>query len=81
MTRKEIASRVTHALADLLVIKEDCIKENSCFLENLGMDSLDEIEMVMALEDLFNIEIDERAYNCETVKDIIEVIELLEARK
>ncbi len=52
------------------------VKEDSKFVEDLGADSLDVVELVMALEEKFDIEIpDEEAEKIQTVKDVIDYIE------
>lgn len=52
------------------------VKEDSKFVEDLGADSLDVVELVMALEEKFDIEIpDEEAEKIQTVKDVITYIE------
>ncbi len=52
------------------------VKEDSKFVEDLGADSLDVVELVMALEEKFDIEIpDDEAEKIQTVKDVITYIE------
>ncbi len=52
------------------------VKEDSKFVEDLGADSLDVVELVMALEEKFDIEIpDEEAEKIQTVQDVITYIE------
>ena len=52
------------------------VKEDSKFVEDLGADSLDVVELVMALEEKFDIEIpDDEAEAIQTVKDVITYIE------
>ena len=57
-------------------IKPDEVKEDSKFVEDLGADSLDVVELVMALEEKFDIEIpDDEAEKIQTVKDVMNYIE------
>ncbi|CAI8232825.1 MAG: acyl carrier protein [Sulfurovum sp.] len=65
---------------EVVVEQLDCdaaeVKEDSKFIEDLGADSLDVVELVMALEEKFDIEIpDEDAEKILTVKDAIDYIE------
>ncbi len=65
---------------EVVVEQLDCdiaeIKEDSKFIEDLGADSLDVVELVMALEEKFDIEIpDEDAEGIQTVADAIKYIE------
>ncbi len=63
-------------LAEQLGISEDAIKDESNFMEDLGADSLDIVELVMSIEEEFDIEItDEEAETIKTVKDLKEHIE------
>ena len=54
----DIEQRVKKVIAEQLSINEADIKNESAFIEDLGADSLDTVELVMALEDAFKIEID-----------------------
>ena len=65
---------------EVVVEQLDCdpaeVKEDSRFVEDLGADSLDVVELVMALEEKFDIEIpDEAAEKIKTVADAIKYIE------
>lgn len=67
--------RVKRIVADKLEVKRDQIASNSKFIEDLGADSLDAVEIIMALEDEFNIEIpDEDAKKLTTVKDVLDYL-------
>ncbi len=58
-----------------LKAKPDEVKLETSFIDDLGVDSLDSIELVMALEEKFNIEIpDEDAERMETVSDVVKYI-------
>jgi len=75
MTATNIEAKVKSIIADQLGVGEDEIKMESSFIEDLGADSLDIVELVMAMEDEFGIEIpDEEAEKIKTVKDVIEYI-------
>lgn len=54
---ENIEARVKKVVAEQLSINEADIKNESAFIEDLGADSLDTVELVMALEDAFSIEI------------------------
>jgi acyl carrier protein len=70
---------VKEVVVEQLNVNPDEVKEDSKFVEDLGADSLDVVELVMALEEKFDIEIpDEDAEKITTVKDAIEFIENLQ---
>lgn len=70
--KREILFKIKPIIAKQLGIKEEQITLAAKLEEDLGMDSLDSIELVMALEDTFNIEIfDEDAERMLTIQDII----------
>ena len=72
MTAQNIEAKVKSIIADQLGVGEDEIKPESSFIEDLGADSLDIVELVMAMEEEFEIEIpDEEAENIKTVGDAI----------
>jgi len=67
---------VKEVVAEQLNVSPDEIKEESKFVEDLGADSLDVVELVMALEEKFDIEIpDEDAEKIATVADAVKFIE------
>ena len=73
---EDISSKVKKIVADHLGIDEAKVNEESSFIDDLGADSLDTVELVMAFEEEFNIEIpDEIAEKITTIKDAIEHIE------
>jgi len=65
-------------VVEQLNVNEDEVKEESKFVEDLGADSLDVVELVMALEEKFDVEIpDEDAEKIVTVSDAMKYIENL----
>jgi len=67
---------VKEVIVEQLNVNEDEVKLESNFVEDLGADSLDVVELVMALEEKFEIEIpDEAAEKIATVKDVVDYIE------
>jgi acyl carrier protein len=69
---ERVKTRVAHQLG----VEEETIAAESSFVEDLGADSLDVVELVMALEDEFKIEIpDEQAEKIVTVGDAVKFIE------
>lgn len=71
----DIASKVKLIIADQLGVDEPEIKQNSHFVDDLGADSLDQVELVMAFEEEFGIEIpDEDAEKITTVQTAIDYI-------
>ncbi len=71
----EIAKRVKEIVAEQLGVEEVQVVPEASFMEDLGADSLDTVELVMALEEEFDIEIpDEDAEKIQSVNDAIEYI-------
>ena len=70
-----VFEKIKTIVADQLGADADEITMESTFIEDLGADSLDVVELVMAMEDEFDIEIDEdEAENISTVGDVVEYI-------
>jgi acyl carrier protein len=70
-----IAERVKQIVAEQLGVDEDQVTNEASFMEDLGADSLDTVELVMALEEEFDIEIsDEDAEKIQTVQDAVDYI-------
>jgi len=68
--------KLKEVLVDVLGSKEEDIKTESKFVDDLGADSLDLVELIMAFEDKFGIEIsDEDAEKIVTVKDALDYID------
>lgn len=76
MEKEEIFKKLKEIIIDILDIKEDKITHEATFLDDLGADSLDIVEIVMAMEEAFNIEIpDEDVEKISSVKDAVEYIQ------
>ena len=74
----EILNNVKKVVAEKLDVEIDKINETSSLVDDLGADSLDQVELVMAFEEEFNCEIsDEVAEKIVTIKDAVEHIEAL----
>lgn len=74
--------KVKKLLADQLNISADKITENSKVIDDLGADSLDVVEMLMTLEDEFNVTVsDEESVGLKTVGDIVKLIDKKTAKK
>ncbi|MEQ9640519.1 MAG: acyl carrier protein [Alphaproteobacteria bacterium] len=72
----DIAERVKKIVVEHLGVEEDKVTEGASFIDDLGADSLDTVELVMAFEEEFGIEIpDDAAETILTVKDAITFIE------
>jgi acyl carrier protein len=70
-----IAERVKLIVAEQLGVDEDQVTSEASFMDDLGADSLDTVELVMALEEEFDIEIsDEDAEKIQTVQDAVDYI-------
>lgn len=68
--------KVKAILSEQLNIKADKVQLESKIVEDLGADSLDVVEMLMSVEDKFNVSVsDEEAVNLKTVKDIVDLLE------
>jgi acyl carrier protein len=73
---QDIETKVREKIAEQLGVAQDEVMPDSSFIEDLGADSLDIVELVMALEEEFNIEIsDEDAEKIRTVKDVVNYIQ------
>jgi len=70
-----VNERVKNIVAEQLGIGVDEVNNESSFIDDLGADSLDTVELVMALEEEFDVEIsDEQAENISTVQSAIDYI-------
>lgn len=71
----EVFDRVKEIIVDQLDVEEDVVTMEASFTEDLDADSLDVVELVMELEDEFDMEIaDEEAEKINTVGDAVEYI-------
>ena len=76
MSDKPIDQRVKDIIVEQLGVKPDQVTPEAKFIEDLGADSLDTVELVMALEEEFGIEVpDEQAEKLQSVGDVIKYIE------
>ncbi len=72
MSAEDINAKITKVIVEKLGVTEDQVKPDAAFVDDLGADSLDQVELVMALEDEFDIEIpDDEAEKLKKVSDII----------
>tara|TARA_A100001015_G_C14820384_1_gene644443 strand:- start:247 stop:489 length:243 start_codon:yes stop_codon:yes gene_type:complete len=75
LNEKEVFNKVKTVIVDQLGISEDEVTLEASFTDDLGADSLDTVELVMALEEEFNTEIaDEDAEKLVTVKKTVDFI-------
>ena len=73
---KPVAERVKEIIVEQLGVNPDQVTPEASFIEDLGADSLDTVEMVMAFEEEFGAEIpDEEAEKLQKVGDVIRYIE------
>jgi acyl carrier protein len=71
----EVAERVKKIIVEHLGVEDGKVVENASVIDDLGADSLDTVELVMAFEEEFGIEIpDEAAEKILTVKDAVDYI-------
>jgi len=69
-------SKVKQIIAEKLGVSEDKVVPQASFVEDLGADSLDQVELIMAFEDAFDVEIpDEDAEKMRTVKDAFDYLQ------
>lgn len=72
----DIEARVRKIVAEHLDVEESKISSNSSFIDDLGADSLDQVELVMAFEEEFGCEIpDEEAEKIATLEDAVKFIQ------
>lgn len=75
MSDKSIEERVKDIIVDQLGVSADQVTSEAKFVEDLGADSLDTVELVMALEEEFDVEVpDDEAEKLQAVKDVVSFI-------
>ena len=75
MDESEILTKIREVVAEKLDVDKGEVTETAHFVDDLGADSLDVVELIMGLEDEFNLEIsDEKAEELETVGDAVTYI-------
>lgn len=76
MSDKSTEDRVKDIIVDQLGVNADQVTPEAKFIEDLGADSLDTVELVMAFEEEFEIEVpDEEAEKLQSVGDVIKYVE------
>lgn len=70
----DVTRRIKEIIADRLNRNMEELSQDARIMEDLGADSLDTTEIIMALEEEFNLEIDDEANNIETVGDAVTYI-------
>jgi len=72
----EIESKVKDIIVEQLNVTPDQVSTDAKFIDDLGADSLDTVELVMAFEEEFDIEVpDEEAEKLQSVQDVISYVE------
>jgi acyl carrier protein len=75
MDRDELFEKIKGVIVEQLGVDEDDVAEDASFVDDLGADSLDIVELVMALEEEFGVSIpDEQAEKIKTVGDAVDFI-------
>ncbi len=75
MSSEEVFEKVKAIIVEQLQVNEDIVTEEASFIDDLGADSLDLVELIMALEEEFGIEIpDGDAEKVTTVEDVVNYI-------
>jgi acyl carrier protein len=81
MAEQTVEQRVKNIIVEQLGVKPEQVTPEAKFIEDLGADSLDTVELVMALEEEFGSEIpDEQAEKLQSVGDVIKFIEDLDQK-
>ena len=76
MSEKSIAEKVKDIIVEQLGVNPEQVTEKASFIEDLGADSLDTVELVMAFDEEFSVEVpDEDAEKLQTVGDVVSYIE------
>jgi len=75
-SNEDIAQRIKEIIVEKMDVDADDVTEEASFIESLGADSLDTVELIMELEDEFELEIpDEAAEKMATVGDAIKYVQ------
>ena len=75
-SKKDVVEKVKQIISEQLGVDEGEVTPSASFVDDLGADSLDQVELVMALEEAFGVEIpDEDAEKIRTVQDAIDYID------
>ncbi len=76
MSEKSIEDRVKEIIVEQLGVNAEQVTTTASFIDDLGADSLDTVELVMAFEEEFSVEVpDEDAEKLQTVGDVVKYIE------
>ncbi len=75
----DVADRVRKIVVEHLGVEEDKVVEGASFIDDLGADSLDTVELVMAFEEEFGVEIPDDA--AETIQTVADAVKYLDANK
>lgn len=75
----ELEEKITKVIVEKLGVTADKVVPEAKFVEDLGADSLDQVELVMALEDEFNLEIPDE--DAEKLKSVIEVLTYVKSKQ
>ena len=81
MADASVEEKVKTIVMDRLSKTSDEVTLEASFIDDLGADSLDQTELLMALEEEFNVDIDDEANTIETVGDAVSYIAVCEPRK
>ncbi len=82
MADNNIEEKVKKIIVEQLTVNPDQVTPDAKFVEDLGADSLDNVELIMALEEEFNLEVpDEEAEKLQSVGDVIKYIEANQKEK
>ena len=75
MENDEVFEKVKRIIVEQLSVADDTVTKEASFIDDLGADSLDVVELIMALEEEFDMEIpDSDAEKISTVNDVVEYI-------
>jgi acyl carrier protein len=75
-TKKEVVEKVRQIVSEQLGVDEAEVTPSASFIDDLGADSLDQVELVMALEEAFNMEVgDEDTEKMVTVQNAIDYVD------